>query len=72
MVLFGTESPSILRWIAGPNQWFNIAAPAPAIIPGMRTRALAAWDQSAGSLVAVGGQVMLGPQVLTDAWVWKP
>jgi hypothetical protein len=68
----GAGKTMFLRWLTAPNQWFNIAAPPPATVPGSRTRALATWDPAANALVAAGGLVMLGPQVLTDTWLWRP
>jgi hypothetical protein len=72
MVLLGSESPGFLRWLASPNQWFNITPAMPPTFPGPRMRALAAWDHTVSALVAVGGQVLFGPQVLTDTWHWVP
>jgi hypothetical protein len=72
MVLFGSEGPPFVRWLAAKNQWQSLSSPVPAVFPAPRARSLAVWDLSQKALVVVGGAVFQGRGTLTDTWLWRP
>ena len=60
--------------LATPNEWFNIVQ-RHARRRLSRRRACGRWSPGicrVNAAVAVGGPVMLGPELLTDTWLWRP